>query len=123
MFNRKEASMNQLTNYFKLLSDSTRLRMILLLYQENLCVCELSGIIGSSQPSISKKLSKLRDMNLVLDERKEKFVYYSLKRSDDFFINILENIISNIDQYPELIRDRERLKDKDQYLNVCCVVD
>ena len=67
--------MNQLTNIFKLLSDETRLRMMVLLYQEELCVCELSGVLEVPQPRVSKNLSKLRDMNLVADNRKEKFVF------------------------------------------------
>ncbi len=57
--------MTQLINIYKLLSDEIRLRMMLLLYQENLCVCQLAGIIDVPQPRISKHLSKLRDLNLV----------------------------------------------------------
>ncbi len=42
--------MNTLINTFKLLSDETRLRIILLLQQEELCVCQLTGILDISQP-------------------------------------------------------------------------
>jgi len=112
--------MNQLTNIFKLLSDDTRLRMIILLYQQDLCVCELSGILDAPQPRISKNLSKLRDLNLVVDERKEKFVFYSLKTENMILEHILKNIIDTLDSYPQLVIDQTRLADKEKYLNQCC---
>jgi ArsR family transcriptional regulator len=110
---------NQLTNIFKLLSDETRLRMLVLLYQGELCVCELCGVLEVPQPRISQNLSKFRDVNMVIDVRKEKYVYYSLKNENKILLNILKNIISNIDSYPKLIADRSRLSDKDKYLSQC----
>lgn len=106
--------MNQLTNIFKILSDETRLRIIILLYQEELCVCELSGILDVPQPKISKNLAKLRDMNLVVDERKEKFVFYSLKEENKLLINTLKIISEDLDAYPQLFIDLSRLNDKDK---------
>jgi len=113
--------MNQLTNIFKILSDENRLRMIILLYQEELCVCELSGILGIPQPRVSQNLSKLRDMNLVDDERKEKFIFYKLKNENKVFMKTLKNIMDDFDDYPRLVEDRKRLSDKEEYLNQCCV--
>ena len=113
--------MNQLTNIFKLLSDETRLRIIVLLYQQDLCVCELGGILEVSQPKISKNLSKLRDMNLVLDERREKFVFYSLKTENAVLVNTLKYIIEQFESYPQLVIDQSRLADKEKYLKQCCV--
>ena len=111
--------MNQLTNIFKILSDETRVRIIVLLYQEELCVCELSGILDVPQSRISKNLSKLRDLNLVVDERKEKFVFYKLKTYNKLFLNTIENIMKDFDSYPHLIIDKNRLSDKEEYLNQC----
>lgn len=111
--------MNQLINTYKLLSDETRLRMLALLYQEELCVCELSGILEVPQPRISQNLSKFRDMNLVIDVRKEKYIYYSLKNENKILMTILKNIINDIDSYPKLIADRNGLSDKDKYLSQC----
>jgi len=115
--------MNQLTNIFRILSDETRLRILILLFQEELCVCELSGILDIQQPKISKNLSKLRDLNLVSDERKEKYVFYSLKNENKILINMLKSIIENIDSYPKLVEDRNRLSDKEKYLKQCCDTD
>lgn len=115
--------MNQLTNVFKILSDENRLRMIVLLYQEELCVCELSGILNIPQPRISQNLSKLRDLNLVDDERKEKFVFYSLKKENKILTGILKNIMENLGAYPQLVVDKDRLEEKETYLNQCCPIN
>ena len=108
--------MNQLVNIFKILSDQTRLRIVTLLAQEELCVCEISGILDVSQPKVSKNLSRLRDVNLVIDERKEKYVFYKLKTDNAVLTSTLKNIIDNLDKYPQLILDRSRLADKEKYL-------
>lgn len=113
--------MNQLVDVFKILSDETRLRIIILLAQQDLCVCELVGILDVSQPKISKNLSKLRDVNLVIDERKEKFVFYKLRTENIVLISIVKNILENLDEYPQLILDKNRLVDKEKYLNQCCI--
>lgn len=114
--------MNQLTNIFKLLSDDTRLRMILLLYQQDLCVCEISGILSVPQPRVSKNLSKLRDLNLVTDDRREKFVFYTLKKDNLLLTQTLQQIIEQIDQYPQIQTDSDRLIDKEKFLNQCSLI-
>jgi len=111
--------MNQLTNFFKVLSDETRLRIISLLAQQQLCVCEICGILELSQPKVSKHLAKLRDMGFVSDERKEQFIFYSLKIGDDVLANLIKNIMDNIDQYEQLSIDSKRLVDKELYLSQC----
>lgn len=114
--------MNQLTNIFKLLSDESRLRMMVLLYQQDLCVCEISGILEIPQPRVSKNLSKLRDLNLVTDDRKEKFVFYSLKKDNLLLTQTLQQIVEQMDQYPQIKADSDRLNDKEKFLNQCCVI-
>jgi ArsR family transcriptional regulator len=106
--------MTDLTTLFKLLSDETRLRILILLYLDQLCVCQLSGIIAAPQPRISKNLAKLRDMNLVKDERQEKYVYYRLKNNDALLINNLKYIIEHKELYPSVFSDIEKLPNK------CC---
>jgi|SRR6056297_498731 len=111
--------MDKLTNIFKILSDETRLRMVLLLYQEELCVCELSGVLEAPQPRISKNLSKLRDLSLVNDERKERYVFYTLRKDNKILNKILDDILNNIEDYPQIDFDRNKLKDKDKFSNIC----
>lgn len=114
--------MNPLTNIFKLLSDDTRLRMMILLYQQDLCVCQISGILHVPQPRVSKNLAKMRDMNLVADERREKFVYYALKKDNVLLTETLEHILKYGDLYPQVQEDSNRLSHKDKYLNQCDLI-
>jgi ArsR family transcriptional regulator len=112
--------MNRLASVFKILSDETRLRILILLYKEKLCVCELCGILNASQPKVSKNLSKLRDLGLVEDERQEKFVFYTLRKENKVLTNILENIMKNQDDYPQIAKDLSNLSNKEIYLSQCC---
>lgn len=107
--------MKQLTETFKLLSDDTRLRMLILLYQEELCVCELAGILGVPQPRISKNLAKLRDLDLVTDQRKEKFIFYTFKKDDSILSQILKDLVETMDLHPQFITDHNRLNKKQVY--------
>ena len=111
--------MNTIINTFKLLSDETRLRIILLLNQEELCVCQLTGILEISQPKASKALSKLRDLNLVIDNRQEKFVYYSLNHNNPMMMHILEYVDNNLSQYLQLTEDKSKLHLKESFLIKC----
>ena len=52
--------MNRLTNIFKLMSDETRLRMIMLLNREALCVCEISGILNIPAKDIAESFKAQR---------------------------------------------------------------
>jgi len=64
---------------FSLLSDETRLRCLVLLQKEGkLCVCEISQIMESIQPKVSRHLALMRQSGLVSDERRGQWVYYSL---------------------------------------------
>jgi len=64
----------------KLLSDPARLRILLVLTKKELCVCQIMGVLGISQPLVSRNLSLLRSAGL-LDERREgKLVFYSLRK-------------------------------------------
>ena len=66
------------TQYFRLLADSTRLRLLLLLDQEELSVAELAAITQLAQPRVSTHLAKLKEAGLVTDRRDGVFVYYRI---------------------------------------------
>ncbi len=109
--------MDKLINMFKLLSDETRMRIMILLYDRRLCVCQIQGILEESQPKISKHLGKLRDMGFIKDERKEQFIFYYLDKENMLLKELLEKIIINIDDYPVLKNDISRLEQADSYIN------
>lgn len=71
--------MTKLAGLFKLLSDETRIRIIALLNSRELCVCQLMGILGISQPLISRNLSLLNGAGLLEERREGKLVFYSAR--------------------------------------------
>lgn len=117
---RKEIEMEALVNIFRILSDETRLRIVVLLAQQEFCVCELSDILEVSQPKISKSLSKLRDMNLVVSKRKEKFVFYQLKSDNPVLNDAVKSILNHLDDYPQLIIDGHRNAENNRVILKSC---
>lgn len=110
--------MDKLLNYFKLLSDETRLRIMVLLFHNEFCVCQICGITGISQPNVSKHLARLRDIGLVKDERKEQYTFYSLNIEDKVLENILQEIVNNIKDYPIMKLDIEKSKAAAKYIEL-----
>lgn len=107
--------MEKLLNLFKVLSDETRMRILVLLYHKKLCVCQIQGILEEGQPKISKHLAKLRDMGFVKDERQEQFIYYYIDKDNELLKDILEKIIANSENYATIEKDLIILQKGDEY--------
>ena len=67
---------------FKACADATRLRLLVLLSERELCVCELVEILQMPQGKISRHLAVLRRAGLVADRRVGTWIHYSLRRPD-----------------------------------------
>lgn len=67
-----------LADTFKLLGDPTRLKIVLALSREELCVCDLARLLGASQSAVSHSLRLLRQMRIVRFRRVGKCAYYTL---------------------------------------------
>ncbi|MGJ8454450.1 ArsR/SmtB family transcription factor [Pseudothermotoga sp. U03pept] len=79
----------------RILSNPTRLQILSLLLEGELCVCQIYATVGTSQPNISQHLNILRQFKLV-DVRKEgAFVYYSVKKRSLQEYPFLESILQN----------------------------
>ena len=63
---------------FKVLGDPTRMRLLFALAQRELCVCDLSAVLGMTQSAISHQLRVLRSARLVRYRKAGKVVYYTL---------------------------------------------
>jgi ArsR family transcriptional regulator len=68
----------EIAETLKLMGDKSRLLILALLREHDLCVCEIVEILGMSQPSISQHLRKLKSAGLVNEARKGQWVFYSL---------------------------------------------
>ena len=70
--------MRDLVKVFKALSDETRIRLLKLVQQRELCVCELMQALNMTQSRVSRNLGILKDAGLVKDRRDGLWVHYSL---------------------------------------------
>src|SRR5213596_2321968 len=100
-------------NLLRLLADSTRLRLLLLLEQEELSVAELQEILGMGQSRISTHLAQLKRAGLVEDRRSGKNVYYAASKSpgkDGANTKVHDVVHTLARELPETNRDRASLK-------------
>lgn len=72
--------MKDTARFFKLFSDENRLRILMLLDEAELCVCQIMAVMGISQPLVSRNLALLDASGLVNERREGKLVFYSLKK-------------------------------------------
>jgi len=75
---------SDLVKIFKALSDETRLKLLALLENGELCVCEIVSILKMSQPKVSFHLNILKDAGLVKMRKEGTRIFYSLDDSDLF---------------------------------------
>lgn len=68
----------QLAELFKMFGDTTRIRIMCVLFQKELCVCEIAELLDMGQSAISHQLRLLRNAHLVKVKRDGKQSYYSL---------------------------------------------
>ena len=88
----------ELSSLFKLFADSTRLKILWALSQEEMCVCDLAAVLGMTISAISHQLKYLRLSNLVKFVKKGKVVYYSLVdcHAKEIFDKGFEHIMEQI---------------------------
>ena len=70
--------LKKMAEMFKAVSDPTRLKIINALILSEMCVCDISALLGMPQPAISHHLKVLRQLQLVKYRREGKIVYYEL---------------------------------------------
>lgn len=71
--------MHELLGIVKLLSDESRLRILMLLTKKELCVCQMMGVLNMSQPLVSRNLSLLLKAGFLKDRREGKLMFYSMR--------------------------------------------
>lgn len=92
----------------KALSDETRVRLVLLLEDEEACVCELMDVFNMTQPRISHHLIMLKDAGFLQNERRGRWNYYSLAKNTSNPINsrLVEVIQASFGDNPVAKKDR-----------------
>jgi ArsR family transcriptional regulator len=104
--------MRKAVKIFKALSDPTRLRILMLLLEHELCVCELMFILNMEQSRISHQLRILRDAEVVQDLRQGKWIIYRIATAirNELKALLEEPFAGDLRRGKEIEKDKENLK-------------
>jgi ArsR family transcriptional regulator, arsenate/arsenite/antimonite-responsive transcriptional repressor len=101
--------------FFAALADRTRLRLLNLMQEDELCVCYFPEIIETNQPKISRHLAYLRKAGLVSVRRDWRWAHYRLvEPQNEHAARVFREILEWIKDDEEMRRDRLKL------MNLCC---
>lgn len=103
---------------FSALADKTRLRLLNLMGDDEICVCFFTEVLGESQPKVSRHLAYLRKAGLVDARREGKWMHYSIRTPEDPQLRkVIRSVLEWIASRPEMAADYLKLKE------VCCSTD
>lgn len=84
-----DASLTRLADLFRIFGDETRIRILYVLFEEEVCVCDIATLLGMTQSAVSHQLRVLKQAHLIKSRRTGKTVFYSL--SDEHVRILLHN--------------------------------
>lgn len=112
---RREQTGPSIDTLFRALADATRLRLLNLIADREICVCYFVEILRISQPKISRHLAYLRRAGLIEARREGKWMHYRLAMPEDrAAASILRETLKHLKQKPEMRKDSSRLS------SACC---
>ena len=101
--------------FFAALADKTRLRLLNLMRDGEVCVCFFAGTLGTNNPKISRHLSYLKRAGLVTARRDGKWMHYSLQQPKD------ETAASVFDATMKMLEsDKQMQKERQLLVEFCC---
>jgi len=89
-----EDTLYDLAELFRIFGDSTRIRILYVLFEAEMCVCDIATVLGMTQSAISHQLRSLKNARLVKARREGKTVFYSL--ADDHVQTIINQGLEHI---------------------------
>ena len=91
-----EENLYDLAELFKVFGDTTRIRILYVLFEAEMCVCDIAEILNMTQSAISHQLRVLKQARLVRNRREGKQIYYSL--ADDHVRTIIGQGMDHINE-------------------------
>ncbi len=91
-----ENRLDMLEELFKIFGDSTRIKILYVLHEGELCVCDIAAVLSMTQSAVSHQLRILRHNRLIKSRRSGKNIYYSL--ADEHVHTIISMGIEHIDE-------------------------
>ena len=89
-----ESTLYDLSDFFKVLGDSTRISILFAIDGEPMCVCDIASLLGMTKSAVSHQLKILRQSDLVTYKKVGKNVFYTL--ADDHVRDIIEKALEHI---------------------------
>jgi len=101
---------------FKSLADNNRIRILKMLQQKPLCVCEITAVLGLATSTVSKHLSILKAADIIIDLKDGRWVNYHLNKAGrNLYLTGLLPLLSYWLQNDEQVKsDKEKLKTADR---------
>jgi len=110
-----KAENREIETLFRALADRTRLRLLSLMGEDEICVCFLVEVLKSNQPKISRHLAYLRRAGVVAARREGKWMHYRIVTpTDEHAARIFREVRTWLASDPVLQRDRARMN------KICC---
>ena len=104
-------AIDRLENLFKALADKTRLRILALLGNNEVCVCHIHDTLGVPQPTASRHLAYLRRAGLVTARRDGVWMHYQLARTLDPAVQaVLNSAVEALTRVPTTAEDRKHFQ-------------
>ena len=91
-----EDTLYDLTELFRIFGDSTRVRILYVLFESEMCVCDIAALLGMTQSAISHQLRALKNARLVKSRREGKTVFYTL--ADDHVKTIIDQGLEHVSE-------------------------
>jgi ArsR family transcriptional regulator len=108
---KNRAAIDKLESVFKALADKTRLRILALLGNNEVCVCHIHDSLGLPQPTVSRHLAYLRRTGLVTVRRDGVWMHYQVARSLDPEVQMVLNAaIDAVTDVPVTAEDRKQFQ-------------
>lgn len=111
-------NLSEMENLYISLSDKTRLRLLNLMREDEICVCFFTEVLDESQPKISRHLAYLRKAELVEARREGKWIHYRIKFPENAFAREIL-----YDTLEWLKSDEQMQKEYENLVEVCCSLD
>ena len=101
--------MSNIADQLKALSDETRLRIVNLLYDKELCVCDILKVLDITQTKASRHLAYLKNNGFVKDRKEAQWSHYALIKKENELLKVLvENYLRKESIYQEDLENLEK---------------
>ena len=106
-------------NYIKILKamgDPARLKLLKILSEKELCVCEIEEVMNMKQTTVSQQIRRLKEANLVIERKEGRWSYYSIDRItfDEFMESFKEFFVLPIQTQREFLQEYKEIEEVSQ---------